>query len=269
MDIVNKIKELATVDIFQEARKNENKVGNPFYIDYTKALILIPDAYKNTVGGIPQGAFLLAFYDNEKTIEEALLLRALKPTSLPTDMNNVQSMIEYYKDGLKTSGQGNQLDPETRYQFSFSGLECCILGTFYKGTDGKIMFGADVENFYGSHNYTVYKPKGKVLERIVNFRDGNGIPGGVMDVMIGKVRYSSSLRHGKKDEDVLVYVNPSDFLGKRTSLFGMTRTVKSNTVKKIIQSTVDMASHAKSKLADAVSNPTAMLNPYDDKGFPK
>ena len=269
MDIVNKIKELATVDIFQEARKNENKVGNPFYIDYTKALILIPDAYKNTVGGIPQGAFLLAFYDNEKTIEEALLLRALKPTSLPTDMNNVQSMIEYYKDGLKTSGQGNQLDPETRYQFSFSGLECCILGTFYKGTDGKIMFGADVENFYGSHNYTVYKPKGKVLERIVNFRDGNGIPGGVMDVMIGKVRYSSSLRHGKKDEDVLVYVNPSDFLGKRTSLFGMTRTGKSNTVKKIIQSTVDMASHAKSKLADAVSNPTAMLNPYDDKGFPK
>ena len=35
-----------------------------------------------------------------------------------------------------------------------------------------------------------------------------------------------------------VYVSPFDFIGKRTALFGMTRTGKSNTVKKIIQATV-------------------------------
>ena len=30
------------------------------------------------VGGIPQGTFLLAFYENEEGVSEALLLRALK-----------------------------------------------------------------------------------------------------------------------------------------------------------------------------------------------
>ncbi len=269
MDIVNKIKELATIDIFNEAKKPENKVGNPFYIDYTKANILIPDAYKSKVGGIPQGTFLLAFYDNEDDVEEALLLRAIRPTTLPTDVDNVRSMIEYYKDGLKTSGKDNQLDPETRYQFSFSGLECCILGTFYKDSKGNTMFGADVENFYGSHNYSVYKAKEKVLERIVNFRDGNGVPGGNIDVIIGKVRYSSSGRFANKEEVVPVYVNPQDFLGKRTALFGMTRTGKSNTVKKIIQSTVDISEQAKNDLSNYKASAEQTLDTYDENGFPK
>lgn len=269
MDIVNKIKELATVDIFNEAKKPENKVGNPFSIDYSKANILIPDAYKSKVGGVPQGAFLLAFYDNEDDVQEALLLRAIRPTPLPTDVDNVRSMIEYYKDGLKTSGKDNQLDPETRYQFSFSGLECCILGTFYKDNNGNTKFGADVENFYGSHNYSVYKPKGKILERIVNFRDGNGVPGSTIDVVIGKVRYSSSSRFAINEEVVPVYVNPQDFLGKRTALFGMTRTGKSNTVKKIIQSTVDISGEAKNDLSNYRASAEQTLDTYDDKGFPK
>ena len=38
-----------------------------------------------------------------------------------------------------------------------------------------------------------------------------------------------------------VYVSAFDYLGKRTALFGMTRTGKSNTVKKVIQATADLA----------------------------
>ena len=83
------------------------------------------------------------------------------------------------------------------------------------------------------------KPTGKVLEYIVNFREA-GIPGGKGDERIGRVRYSASLRH-VAGEDVSVYVSPLDFLGKRTALFGMTRTGKSNTVKKIVQATVDIS----------------------------
>ena len=98
------------------------------------------------------------------------------------------------KDNLKTSGSNNQLDDYTKYTFSFSGLECRILGTFYKDQNGNVTFGADVENFYSAHNYVVYKPTDKVLEKIVNFRDGNSVVGGSNDVKIGKVRYSSSLR---------------------------------------------------------------------------
>jgi hypothetical protein len=271
MDITNKIKELASVDIFSLSSDSKSKLGNPFYLDYSKACLLIPDAYKQAVKGIPQGTFLLAFYDNGQPQEEALLLRAIRPTSLPTDDDNVKSMIEYYKDDLKTSGDDAQsdLDPETKYQFSFSGLECSILGTFYKNAEGETEFGADVENFYGAHNYNVFKPYGSILEKIVNFRDGEDEPGSPVDIPIGKVRYSSSRRFSSKEENIAVYINPKDFLGKRTALFGMTRTGKSNTVKKIIQATVEISSKATDKLTDYANSTGEFLSPIDKKGYPK
>jgi hypothetical protein len=85
--------------------------------------------------------------------------------------------------------------------------------------DGKTTFGADVDNFYSPNNYSVYKPAGRVLEYIVNFRKGEGIPGGEGDIRIGEVRYSSS-RHHLRDGSVPVYVSAYDFLGKRTALYG-------------------------------------------------
>lgn len=273
MEITDIIKKLASVDLFKLRENEDQKVGNPFYLDYSKALLLIPDAYKQKVGGIPQGTFLLAFYENpfeeEGKVAEVLLLRAIKPSSLPTDDDNVRSMIEFYKDDLSISGKNSQLDPGTRYEFSFSGLECCILGTFYKDSNGKVLFGADVENFYGSHNYKVFKPSGDILQRIVNFRDGDGVSGNPTDVSIGKVRYSSSSRFAANEAAVPVYVNPKDFLGKRTALFGMTRTGKSNTVKKIIQATMDISKQSQHKLSTYTGSQTAAVNPFDDKGFPK
>ena len=87
---------------------------------------------------------LLAFYDNphDEEIQEALLLRVLNPTSLPTDNNVISSMVEYYKDNLNTSGKKSDLDDFTKYEFSFSGLECRILGAFYKD-DEIFEFGKD------------------------------------------------------------------------------------------------------------------------------
>ena len=226
MSLTQEIKNLAMVDIFAEAKKADLFIGRPYYLDFDKAYLLITDAWKEKVGGIPQGTFLLAFYENENDdVDECLLLRALRPAKLPTDNDVIASMVEYYKDNLKTSGKKNQLDDFTKYTFSFSGLECRILGTFYRDESGKIQFGADVENYYSAHNYVAYKPVGEVLEQIVNFRDGNTSIGCNTDYRIGKIRYSSSRRFQDKHPDVPVYVSPSDFLGKRTALFGMTRTV--------------------------------------------
>jgi DNA helicase HerA-like ATPase len=269
MLLTEQIKSLALVDIFLESKKKEYFLGRPFYLDYDKAYLLIADAWKKKVGGIPQGTFLLAFYENEEDVAETLLLRALKPTKLPTDNDVVSSMVEYYKDNLNTSGKESQLDEFTRYEFSFSGLECRILGTFYKDKNDKTLFGADVENFYSAHNYSVYKPQGKVLEFISNLRDGDSIPGSDTDIRIGKVRYSSSYRFQENMEDVPVYVNPKDFLGKRTALFGMTRTGKSNTVKKIIQSTVEISKKVPENLFDDYVKIENLLEPYDSNGIPK
>jgi len=230
------LKTLATVDIFKEGRDPETFVGRPFYFDYETVKLVVNDKWKNRVGGIPAGAFLLCSYDAEKGVHEMVLVRVLAPTALPTDSDVIAAMVEYYKENPPPgSSVEKKLDTFTRYEFNFSGLECRVLGTYYRNGDKRTLFGADVENFYSAHNYSVFKPKGRVLEYIVNFREGNGVPGGPEQVRLGAVRYSASRRQDLKEE-VPIYVSALDFVGKRTALFGMTRTGKSNTVKKVLES---------------------------------
>ncbi|NLO30493.1 MAG: ATPase, partial [Methanosarcina mazei] len=156
MDVERAIKDIVSIDIFRDTKLKENFAGRPFYIDYEMLHMLVADSWKMKVGGLQHGSFLLAFYENEESVHEALLLRVLKPVKLPTDVEVISSMVEYYKDNLKTSGKDSKLDDFTRYEFSFSGLECRILGTFYKDQINKMCFGADVENFYSANNYSVY-----------------------------------------------------------------------------------------------------------------
>jgi hypothetical protein len=88
-------------------------------------------------------------------------------------------------------------------------------------------------------------------------------------VQIGKVRYSSSLRFQETQTNVPVYVNPQDFLGKRTSLFGMTRTGKSNTVKKIIEATTEASEKTSKVCRNNSENSADNLKAFDESGIPK
>jgi hypothetical protein len=241
VDVVEELKSLASVDIFKQGRDSDTFIGRPFYFDYAKTKALVNDKWKARVGGIPVGAFLLASYEAEPDVQEMVLVRVLGPTSLPTDSDVIASMVDYYKETSPGADESHsKLDTFTKYEFQFSGLECRILGTFYRETGGRTVFGADIDNFYSSHNYSLFKPAGRVLEYIVNFREGEGIPGGDDQVRLGEVRYSASRRH-TPENPAPVYVSALDFVGKRTALFGMTRTGKSNTVKKIIEATVSMS----------------------------
>lgn len=277
-----KLNDIINVDIFLKGRDESMFVGRPFYLDYEKAQILVSDAWKHKVNGIPQGAFLLAYYDGEDGVEEAVLLRALAPSKLPTDSDVVSSMIEYYKEGTDISGRAgsgrkSNLDDITRYEFSFSGLECRVLGAFYKIKVSEVIdgenvekevteFGADLENFYAANNYKVYKAKDVVLRKIVNQRDGEVVVGNENEFKIGTVRYGSSRRLHSIDNDVDVFISPQDFIGKRTALFGMTRTGKSNTVKKIIEATAEISSKSHS---NELPNKTVDDAPFTDEGAPQ
>jgi hypothetical protein len=270
MNLKDKIVEIAKIDLFKEARKKESFIGRPFSVDYQTATLLVADAWKMQAGGIPQGTFLLAFYENEPVVSEGLLMRAIEPTKLPTSDDVIRSMIEYFKDDLGTTGTKNQLDDFTRYEFSFSGLLCHVLGTFYRDSAGKLHFGADVENYYSPHNYNVYKATGKVLELIVNYHDETSVSGGLDTIKIGRVRYSSSIRFQQSGDIVPVYVRAQDFLGKRTALFGMTRTGKSNTVKKIIQATYNLSQMASSKVTGKIDTTDEdYYQALDKRGLPR
>jgi hypothetical protein len=274
VNLTDKITELASINLFERNDKTGELqtgrfVGRPFHLNYHEAHVLINDSWKRKASGIPQGSFLLAYYENEKTVSEALLLRVLEPASLPTDRDVVSSMIEYFKDNLRTAGSESQLDSYTRYEFSFSGLKCRTLGTFYRDANGRMQFGADVENFYSAHNYSVIKPNDDVLERIANFREGE-TTGKPTDIRVGRVRYSSTRRFQAQEKEVPVYVSPKDFIGTRTALFGMTRTGKSNTAKKVIQATVQINNEAPYTLGQSGNGtPDEHLDPFTDAGVPK
>jgi hypothetical protein len=78
----------------------------------------------------------------------------------------------------------------------------------------------------------VYKPDGETLSDIVNFVRvyGQQASGGNR-IRIGRVRYAASERSGDDSGAVEVHVDPRDLLARRTALFGMSRTGKSNTTK--------------------------------------
>ncbi|KGS55568.1 AAA-like domain protein [Burkholderia pseudomallei MSHR5613] len=269
MNITDKI---TKVDLFK--RKHESDkwewdtgvfVGRPYKLAYKEASVLMADAWKERALGIPQGCFLLAYYDcdpGKPKLQEALLLRVIEPSELPTDRDVVSSMVEYYKDHIRTgSDKQSQLDQFSRYEFGFSGVRCRVLGCFYLDEHGKAVFGADVENFYSAHNYSVIKPSEELLNVIVNYRS-SGVPGGDGDIRIGKVRYSSSVRFANGTPDVPMYVKAKDFAGKRTALFGMTRTGKSNTIKKVIQANEQMSTMATMELDKNKESPDEALQPF-------
>ncbi|MEN4759508.1 DUF87 domain-containing protein [Chryseobacterium sp. C39-AII1] len=267
----DEFEQIGKTDIFKVAKNSKDFVGNPFKIDYNKTSLLTCDDWKYNVGGIAQGCFLLAFYENdfgEEIVHEALLLRALRPCSIPSDNNVISSRIEYFKEELKTAGKNRQIDQFTRFEFSCSGMECSILGTFYKTNDGKIEFGADLENFYSPHLYKVYKPSGKYLRYIVNLRDNDGPLKPNSNFQIGTVRYSSSRKNYLEgaSTDEKVYMHTKDILGKRTALFGMTRTGKSNTVKKLIEATQELSSKV---TATSTGSFQEDINPYNENEIPK
>ena len=214
-------------------RNSDDFLGKPFYLDYDTARVLVSDRQRYDVDGLQKGSFLLAFYDNDLSKKEVILLRTIGPVGLPQENDIFTSTIEYYKDNFEDSFIGEKMDSLTRYDFSFSGVECNVLGTFYEDEEGNVVFGSDIDNYYSATNYTVYKPRGETLELIVNFGlfDENELNKNFMK--IGSVKYSSTSSFQTKKSNVLVPT--SDLIGKRTALFGKTRTGKSNTIKKIIQ----------------------------------
>ncbi len=217
---------------FNTIRKEGNFVGNLYDLDYEYAKVLINDYDKNNVMGLPHGCLLLAIYNNElrENELEGILLRVIGISEIPQKYDIVQSLTDMYMS-KKESRENIKVDIYTKYFYQFSGLICRILGTFYEDENKQLVFGTDVENFLGAHNYKVYKPKKEQLEIIIN----KNIYSNDLKEKIGELRYASSQSYDKaKDYAAEVYLKTDDIVAKRSGFFGMTRTGKSNTIKIII-----------------------------------
>ena len=247
----------------------DNYVGELLSLNYDKAVVLVHDNLRQKVRGLPMGCFLLATRvdiqspppagkedalaaDEEEDILTAdkedtalLLLRVVSDSQLP---NHAETSMQRMEAGFRSSDTPKHWDSDKKTdQFTLNrlrhaGVQCDVLGTFRMkevNSSWNLSFGADISNFYSGQGMKVYKPMGESLRRIVNYTKPTGKPhdlaGDVVD--IGRVRYcASEIAVDASREHVAVDMEPTDLLARRTALFGMSRSGKSNTIKIIASS---------------------------------
>jgi len=233
--------------------QTENFVGWVYAIDYENANVMTNDLWKSRVQGVPHNSFLLAAsfdpaaYSNALPAQrEIVLLRVIGSTRLPMDDDLVRTKIEHFQERQDSSPDSDPLDDLTRNQLQFSGLQTRILGTFYTNADGRLCLGSDLESYHSAVRLQVYKPRAEALAQIVNYIDPIreatardearrlGVDGTMPSFPIGRVRFTSSNRMQAADTPVEFHIQSIDFLARRTAVFGMTRTGKSNMIKKLV-----------------------------------
>lgn len=230
----------------------EGVIGDLFRIDYGDCDILVHDYHRNKVGGVPLGGFLLATrlspaaaVDANEEDSSLILLRVIGQGRLP---NATETEMAKLLAGQRASDTDQNWDAEgktdkfTLHLLRYSGVRCRILGTFrmrLKKDTWQLTFGADISNFYSGKGMKIYKPVQDPLRLIVNFPRNAGDDAHPLHgnrVSVGRVRYSASELSDSPPEGVTVTLDPTDLIARRTALFGMSRTGKSNTTKVIASS---------------------------------
>lgn len=229
-------------------------VGEVYSLGYDDALVQVHDFHRKQVGGIPALSFLLATRvgpspnpDVREEDSSVVLLRVLDHADLPNAAEALRVRVENAQavsgEVAKNWDHRDVMDASTAHVLSYAGVRCRVVGTYFVGdvgTDGNpryaLSFGSDISNYYPNRGLKVFKPRGNVLRQIVNYRDPrleDGRPPGMVE--IGTIRYASTHRPFQNIGDVRFSITPTDLLGQKTALFGMTRTGKSNTTKIILK----------------------------------
>lgn len=250
-------------------------VGDVYSMNYETALVLIHDAHRRQVGGIPSLAFLIAIREQPAPRTDpfdedaqAILLRVLDHADLPDARDHLRVRVQAAESA---SGEADKpwdsrdvMDPATHQLLSYAGVKCRVIGTFYFRDDGDqkplLAFGADISNYYPNRGLKVYKPRAKALEKIVNFRTLTADPDpnfpDPLPVTFGQVRYASTDRRSQQIGHVTASILPNDLLGQKTALFGMTRVGKSNTTKVLLKAIFEMRwSQQKRRIGQVIFDP--------------
>lgn len=232
--------------------QDSRRVGFTLSMDYSEALVMVHDRWRSDVEGIPHNSYLLAatfdpsaFATTPPVDRRVILLRVTGRAPIETDSEHLRAITQFFQENPDVrTGRLEGLEPITVNRMSWSGMRGRILGTFFVGQDGKLRMGTDIEDIFATRMMRVYKPTPTALQKIVNYVDpdrvknaedeakaaGVGVP---VPFQIGTVRYTSTQHMAERGGStrVPVYISPVDFLARRTAVFGMTRTGKSNTTK--------------------------------------
>lgn len=252
-------------------------IGGVFNLDYGRAIVLTDDFRKHEAGGVPLGGYLLAASGNQTDDgfvlddEELVLLRVRGTAPLPNESDLVQTRLAVVRDATNSGRRFDDVtDTLTRNELQQSAFDCEVIGTFYAPeTDAvEVDFGADIDNVVASAKYQVFLPSKKVLSWLASYPET-----GTDDTLpLGTVRFSSTTRRaraaGTIDAEVRVHV--SDFISRKTAVFGMTRTGKSNTIKTLVTAVNRYANTHQQPIGQLIFDPQgeyANVNDQDKTGL--
>lgn len=239
--MVNNVNQVMSNDTLAQLVQKQNFVGWVYYIDYDTAKVMTNDFWKQRVAGIPHNSFLVAstfdpdsFAKTSEADREVILLRVVGTSALPQDDDLIRTKIDHFQaqEEIYNTDDERDYDDLTLNQLQFGGLECRVLGTFFKDSDDNLKLGSDLESFATAARLSVFRPREDALKTIVNYvdpirkRDAEeeakrlGRENAIEPFNIGTVRYTSTDRQHRKREDDLVSVSiqPSDFLSRRTAV---------------------------------------------------
>ena len=204
---------------------------------YESALVQVHDFHRQSVGGIPALSFLLATrisptqaVDIRAEDSSVILLRVLDQADLPNATEALRVRVE---NAQNVSGELEKnwdhrdvMDPSTAHVLSYAGVRCRVIGTFYVGdvgVDGQPRYCSLVwfrhQQLLPNRGLKVFKPRGSVLEAIVNYRDPRLVGDSDNNAMvsIGTIRYASTNRPFQKIGDVDFAITPTDLLSQKTA----------------------------------------------------
>jgi len=268
------VNSILSASSFAKLLQPKNFVGWVYAIDYELAYVMTNDLWKYRALGVPHNCFLVAASFDPANLanvpqeeQEIILLRVLGSSKLPQDDDLVRTKIDHFKDQKSPMGTlDRQMDEITQNELQFGGLKCRVLGTFFIDGD-ELWLGSDLESFATATRLNVYRPHGQALEIIVNYVDPLrrnaaremaeqlGLKGEIKPFQIGTVRYTSTDRLHRRDprsEKVPVFVQPADFLARRTAVLGMTRTGKSNMIKQMVSVVKRVADESHAKIGQII-----------------
>lgn len=251
-------------------------VGGIFRLDYARAVVLTDDWRKSQAGGVPHGAFLLAAAGTQTSEgfalddEELVLLRVSGTAALPNESDLVQTRLAVVRDaGDSGKGFAEVTDELTRNELQQSAFDCEVVGTFYTEPNSSVIqFGSDIDNVVSSARYQVFLPSERVLSWVASYPE----PAGNDVLTLGAVRFASTRRRARAAgvDSADVHVHIDDFIARKTAVFGMTRTGKSNTIKTLVTAIAAHSARTGTKVGQLVFDPQgeyANVNDQDKTGL--
>lgn len=254
-------------------------VGGIYRLDYDSAVVLTDDFKKHEAGGVPRGGFLLAVAGENTEAgfvledQEVILLRVRGTAPLPNESELIQTRLAVVRDaGASGVGFDDVTDVLTRNELQQSAFDCEVLGTFYTESDSRgarIEYGADIDNVVVSARYQVFLPSTDVLSWLASYPE----PSDARDALaIGTVRFAATRRKAliAGTDKAEVRVDVADFVGRKTAVFGMTRTGKSNTIKTLVTAVHRYGSEHDRSIGQLIFDPQgeyANVNRQDGTGL--